>query len=129
MQTLLQTIIFMETLQEILIVDILRVLGIVPLRIVYWNSINYFSKRLSSNTYRFIYCFFTNLIDYPIEQIKINKMLNKNFFNPMGYISLLSRNIIFAIGFAISINSIENKNYNGAVGGFVGSLFLILSIV
>jgi len=101
-----------------------RVLGILPLRIIYWNSINYFSKKkynpILTGTYT---AFLQTLVDYPIEQIKINQMLNKKvIFNPMGYISLLSRNTIFAVGFTISIDSIENKNYSGAVGGLVGSL-------
>ena len=101
-----------------------RILGIVPLRIVYWNSINYFSKKsyhpILIGTYT---SFLQTIVDYPIEQIKINKMLNKKvIFNPMGYSTLLLRNTIFAVGFAISINSIENKNYSGAVGGMVGSL-------
>lgn len=101
-----------------------RILGILPLRIIYWNSINYFSERncnpILTGTYT---AFLQTLVDYPIEQIKINQMLNKKvIFNPMGYISLLSRNTIFAVGFTISINSIENKNYSGAIGGLVGSL-------
>ena len=101
-----------------------RFIGIIPLRIVYWNSINYFNSRgfnpiiTGINT-----AFLQTLVDYPIEQIKINKMLNTNiFFNSKGYLSLLLRNSIFAVGFTTCVNSIENKNYSGAVGGLLGSL-------
>ena len=35
---------------------------------------------------------------------------------------LLLRNTIFAVIFTSSVNNIDDKRYNGAVGGFLGSL-------
>lgn len=100
-----------------------RILGIIPLRVVYWNSINYFNKKgYNSLTTGIMSSILQTIIDYPIEQIKINKMLNKKvFFNNMGFQMLLLRNTLFCVGFTYSINNIDN-NYNAAIGGLIGSI-------
>ena len=101
-----------------------RILGIIPLRIIYWNSIDYFSSlNYSSLNTGVLTSILQTTIDYPIEQIKINKMLNtKIYFNHLGCLTLLLRNTIFAVIFTSSVNNIEDKRYNGAIGGFLGSL-------
>lgn len=101
-----------------------RVVGIIPLRIVYWNSISYFSnKGYSSVSTGILTSFIQTIIDYPIEQKKINNMLNSRvIFNPIGYSMLLTRNTIFAVCFTLSVNNIEDNRYNGAVGGLLGSI-------
>ena len=101
-----------------------RIIGIIPLRIVYWNSINYFSnKGFNSINTGLLTSFFQTMIDYPMEQKKINMMLSsKVYFNPIGYSMLLARNSIFAVAFTCSINMIDDNRYNGAVGGLLGSI-------
>lgn len=101
-----------------------RIVGIIPLRIIYWNSIDYFSSlNYSSLNTGVLTSILQTSVDYPIEQIKINKMLNTTiYFNVLGCCMLLLRNTIFAVIFTSSVNNIEDKRYSGAIGGFFGSL-------
>ena len=58
-----------------------RIVGIIPLRIIYWNSIDYFSSlNYSSLNTGILTSVLQTTVDYPIEQIKINKMLNTTTF-------------------------------------------------
>lgn len=122
-----------------------RIIGIVPMRILFWNSLSYFqSKNYHPVSTGLLTAIIQTSIDYPIEQIKIQKILNNNNLSSafkqkglfQGYIATLSRNSGFAIILQSIINSIPKNNqsnqsnnytiskqyYYGAIGGFTGAL-------
>jgi hypothetical protein len=108
-----------------------RLIGIVPMRVLFWNSLEYFKNKGFNPCYAAI-C--TSLIqttvDYPIEQIKTQKIINNcsifQSFNNVKITHAVSTHLIRNIGFAVCFNSIIQKDpdsfYYGAVGGFVGSV-------
>lgn len=104
-----------------------RLIGVAPMRLVYWNSISFFKEKNYSSLKTGIYASsLQTILDYPIEQIKIRRMLQSNniFKNTnhfLGFITLLSRNIGFCITFVSSINYFENDYYSGAIGGLTGA--------
>lgn len=109
-----------------------RLVGIVPMRVLFWNSITYFRE----SGFNPILCgVFTAIVqtsvDYPIEQIKIQRMLHNNhsilsaFQQPnliKGFSLTLGRNIGFAVVLNCCIDGHEGSFYHGAVGGFLGSV-------
>lgn len=108
-----------------------RLVGIIPMRIVFWNSLTYFKE----NNYKPLYAglltaSIQTLIDYPIEQIKIQKMLNNTtmrnaFAQPnlyKGFGITLSRNIGFAVILNKCIDGNDGSYYHGAIGGFLGAV-------
>lgn len=105
-----------------------RIIGIVPMRILFWNSIDYFKSNGYHPVMAGLYtaCIQTT-IDYPIEQIKIQKMIHNkiSFFKP-GLIPGFTFTLLRNSGFAIILNSIlshdPNSYYLGAVGGFLGAI-------
>lgn len=114
-----------------------RLLGIIPMRTVYWNTMNY-TRKITENRSSYIKYmapgivagFTQTLVDCPIEIYKINmmtKLPNKlvNFLNPyQGFIACVSRNMLFAI--PVSIGTIKyGKDYpflSGFIGGMIGSI-------
>lgn len=109
-----------------------RVIGIVPMRILFWNSISYFKEQ----GYNFILAgvctaIIQTTVDYPIEQIKVQRMINDNhsilaaFRQPnllKGYGFTLGRNIGFAVILNSCIDGQDGSHYHGALGGFLGSV-------
>lgn len=108
-----------------------RLLGIVPMRVIFWNSLTYFkNKNYNPITAGMLTAIIQTTIDYPIEQIKIQKMISdsslKNaFYKPgliPGFFTTLGRNT----GFAMILNGIISRNeksyYHAAIGGFVGAV-------
>jgi len=108
-----------------------RLIGVAPMRILFWNSITYFKERNIHPILAGVYtASIQTTIDYPIEQMKIQKMIHnqsplkafkqKNLMKGFGL--TLSRNM----GFAMVLNScIHNKDgsyYHGAIGGFMGAV-------
>ena len=108
-----------------------RFIGIVPMRIIFWNSLDYFKKK-GFNVYNaaIITSLIQTSVDYPIEQAKTQKIINNNnFLNSFQGIKIshaLSTHLIRNMGFAVCVNAIIQKNpdsfYYGAFGGFLGSL-------
>ena len=109
-----------------------RIIGIVPMRILFWNSINYF-KEIGYNPILAGLCtaVVQTSVDYPIEQIKIQRMIHNNhsilaaFTQPnllKGYTLTLSRNIGFAVLLNCCIDGHDGSYYHGALGGFIGSV-------
>ena len=110
-----------------------RLIGVVPMRILFWNSLDHF-KSIGYNP--ILAGFYTSIIqtsiDYPIEQIKTQQMIkntNQNLFNHFKDIRILPS--VFShlgrnAGFAVVINQIIQKKpdslYYGAIGGFLASL-------
>jgi Mitochondrial carrier protein len=109
-----------------------RLFGIVPMRILFWNSITYFKERgYDPITAGSLTAIIQTSVDYPIEQIKTQMMLhNENglmaaFRKPnlfKGYMYNLTRNMGFAIVLNICIDGHDGSYYHGAVGGFLGSV-------
>jgi hypothetical protein len=114
-----------------------RLVGIVPMRMVFWisqdiaenrikyNNLNLFSKGIYVGFYTSLV---QTIIDSPIENIKISKInntpINKNLFR--GFYSNYLRNNIFASSLYICNKYGEEKNINkfltGSVGGLIGSI-------
>lgn len=108
-----------------------RFVGLIPTRIVFWNILGYCqNKNLNPIKTGIIVASSQTLLDYPFEQIKIQRMINqtsvrKAFVGPTiipGFSATLSRNIGFAIilNYAISLND-KSPIYSG-IGGFLGAL-------
>lgn len=109
-----------------------RLTGIVPMRILFWNSITYFKERgYNPILAGILTAMIQTSVDFPIEQVKTQKMLKNNhsilsaFQQPglvKGFSANLGRNIGFAIVLNCCIDGHDGSYYHGAVGGFFGSL-------
>jgi hypothetical protein len=128
-----------------------RLVGIVPMRLMYWSSMTASSEYISHRTQYLenslnkyvpthisnfvinsipglITGFAQSIIDNPIEVAKIKLMSGgsdikiNNLYQGFGY--LLGRNILFAIPVAYSVKTYgrENSFLAGAVGGLIGSI-------
>ena len=113
-----------------------KMVGFVPMRLVFWTSLDYFNSKgynpIMSGIYTSI---IQTTLDYPIEQTKIyniNKKLKSkkySIFDPFRSVRIvpsigynLTRNMVFAL----IVNGIIQKDpkslYYGALGGLAGSL-------
>ncbi len=117
-----------------------RVLGIIPMRCVFWSSqsisYNIYNKYIDNKK---IICilsgvtggFFQSIVDNPIEVLKNNeyilKILKEKY--SIGYKATLSRNMIFAGIFGYGSNYYKSDNYyiNFINAGFWGFLAAIIS--
>lgn len=108
-----------------------RLVGIVPMRVLFWNSLEYFkNNNFSPCKAAVITSVLQTTVDYPIEQIKTQKIINNcNTLQSFNNVRLFPASITHLarnMGFAICVNSIiqndPNSLYYGAFGGFVGSL-------
>lgn len=128
-----------------------RLVGIVPMRLMYWSSMtyttdyinvnynkinnslnNFLPNNISKFTINLIPGLITGLtqsiIDNPIEVAKIKLMTGSNDIKMsnlyQGFNYLVGRNIIFAIPVAYSIKNYgeENSFLAGAFGGLIGSI-------
>ena len=68
-----------------------RLVGIVPMRMVFWNSIDYFHNRgFNSCMAKVLTSIIQTTIDFPIEQAKTQKMIyNKSFLKSFNDIKLI----------------------------------------
>lgn len=108
-----------------------RLIGIVPMRILFWNSLEYF-KAKGYGVYKtaILTSVVQTTIDYPIEQIKTQKIINNvSFYNSFRNIDIIKASgvhLLRNIGFTICVNYFIQKDpnslYFGAVGGLFGSL-------
>ena len=109
-----------------------RLVGIVPMRVLFWNSITYFKERGYNPVLAGVYTAIVQTsVDFPIEQIKTQKMLNNNhsmiaaFRQPnlfKGFSCNLARNAGFAIVLNCCIDGHDGSYYHGAMGGFLGAV-------
>jgi len=112
-----------------------RLFGIVPMRFIFWNSLEYFkNKNFNSLQSAILTSIIQTTIDYPVEQIKTQQILKKNLkkgdllksFNYKSSIPAFNFHLIRNMGFAICFNKIIHLDteslYYGAIGGFVGSI-------
>ena len=108
-----------------------RLYGIIPMRIIFWNSLDFFQKKgFNSVSSGVLTSIIQTSVDYPIEQIKTQKIINnKPFYLSFKNISILKsgfthlgRNAIFATTFNGVIQRDRKSLYYGAIGGFFGSL-------
>lgn len=108
-----------------------KMVGFVPMRVGFWSGMDFFNKNgygvIKSGVYT---AGLQTLIDYPIEQIKTQRVLNDvNVMNAFKGIKLLPsfgvhlmRNMIFMGVLNSVIESNRDSMYVGAVGGLAGSL-------
>lgn len=108
-----------------------RLLGVIPLRVTFWNTLNYCrEKNFDSVKTGTIVASVQTLLDYPLEQAKIQRMINnssvRNAFVGKtvfpGFLATLGRNIGFAIVLNKSISQDPDSIYWSAFGGFAGAL-------
>ena len=112
-----------------------RLIGIIPMRLVYWGTLNSMNHATTGMEKHIQYLapglvagFAQTLIDNPIEVFKVKLMTGatnvklNTLYN--GFAPCLVRNIIFALGVGISTKTYgkENPFLSAAVGGFLGSL-------
>ena len=103
----------------------------VPLRVTFWNTSKLLQrKKYDSIKTGTIVASVQTLLDYPLEQIKIQRMINnssvkKAFIGKTvfpGFLATLTRNIGFAIILNKSISQDPDSIYWSAIGGFTGAL-------
>jgi solute carrier family 25 2-oxodicarboxylate transporter 21 len=117
-----------------------RILGIVPMRLVYWGSLitmNDFTKDTNKLSKYIIPGLVAGsvqtLVDNPIEVMKIKLMTSTNNINIndinykllyKGFNACLARNILFAIpvGICTRLCIFDNSFLAGATGGIIGSI-------
>ena len=108
-----------------------RLIGVIPLRITFWNTLNYCRERkFNSIETGTIVASVQTLLDYPLEQAKIQRMINNYSFKKAfigetvipGFMATLGRNIGFAIILNQSISQNPDSLYWSAFGGFTGAL-------
>ena len=101
------------------------------MRILFWNSITYCKEKNVHPILTGIYtAFIQTTVYYPIEQIKIQKMIHNqsalNAFNQKnltkGFVLTLLRNMGFTIVLTSCIHNNNDSYYQGAIGGFMGSI-------
>jgi hypothetical protein len=111
--------------------SMVRLVGLVPMRMIFWNSIYYCNDKGYSNFKTSIMASsLQTILDYPIEQIKIQKMIHNR---PLcdcikiktllpGFTTTLTRNFGFLYIMNYCITMEPDNKYNSAIGGLLGSL-------
>lgn len=109
-----------------------RLIGVVPMRMLFWNSLDFFQRKGYSPIYSgLITSIIQTSVDYPIEQIKTQQINNNNYnvlkcFSHVKIFPSLGFHLLRNAGFAIIINDIIQRKpesiYYGAIGGFTASL-------
>ena len=108
-----------------------KLIGTVPMRILFWNSIIYCKEQNIHPILAGIYIgSIKSILDYPLEQIKIQKMIHNqsalNAFNQKnltkGFALTLLRNMGFTIVLTSCIRNNDDSMIHGAIGGFMGSI-------
>jgi len=101
-----------------------KLIGLVPMRMCFWLGLDYCNKKKYNLLKTSMFMGSTQtLIDYPLEQLKINKMFNSVPKNYLGaFLPHYGRNLIFVYSFLYFKNSTNNPFLGGAIGGVVGSI-------
>ena len=108
-----------------------RLTGVIPIRMVFWNVLGECrARKYSSFKTGVIVASFQTLLDYPFEQIKIQKMINNSswrnaFYGPTiipGFMANLGRNIGFAVVLNYAISQNDVSPIMSGMGGFAGAL-------
>lgn len=108
-----------------------RLVGIIPMRVLFWNSLDFFNnKGFSAINSAIATSIIQTSVDYPIEQIKTRKMIsNYSIFESFKKTNIslaFGTHLVRNMGFAICLNNfiqMDNESfYYAALGGFVGSL-------
>lgn len=95
-----------------------RLIGVIPMRMIFWSSISYFNeKKVNPLLSGFYTSVLQTAIDYPVEQIKIQQMNNIKPINAFRNINLkgaisshLLRNSIFAMSTSYVINKYRDDH-------------------
>lgn len=112
-----------------------RVLGIMPMRLVYWETMRNMNKRVEGEARWFQLIvpgiavgLAQTLIDNPIEVLKVRRMTgeSKTAIDSIfkGYMPTLYRNIIFSITVSAAVKTFgeEQPFLSAAMGGLIGSI-------
>lgn len=116
-----------------------RLIGIIPMRNIFWSTQSEIKRYLISNNINhktnFLYvgsgsAFMQTLFDYPVESMKTKIISNEkiiigDLFRYKGYVANLYRNMIFSSVFTFfcynNSNNIDNFN-SAVVGSVLGSI-------
>lgn len=108
---------------------ITRFMGVLPMRTVYWSSMEY-CKNIGTNIYLvpFIASSFQTLIDYPIEQIKTNIINGRKYtYIPdrllKAFLYNYMRNVVFTYGLFMGIEYLHNPYLGGLLGSVISHPF------
>ena len=114
-----------------------RLLGVLPMRLVYWTSMTKSQQLLSDKPKHIKYLFSgiivgscQTIIDNPIEVMKIKLMFDKTKilshlkYSYVGFNPCIIRNVIFATCVGTTINETPNTHtlISGGIGGIIGSI-------
>jgi len=110
-----------------------RFMGVVPTRMLFWNSIYYCKhNELSLTQTSLLLSSLLTLVDYPIEQVSVRKMLYKAPLRECfkkatlvpGLSATLLRNFgfIYTMNYSITRQSDKHAFTAGAMGGLFGAL-------
>lgn len=111
-----------------------RLCGIVPMRCVYWGTMNTMNELMKDSNHfakillaPLVVGLVQTCVDNPIEVLKIRQITGgKLAFNSLtnGFTATLCRNMLFALPVSYSIRTYgtENPFLAGAIGGVVGSI-------
>ncbi len=108
-----------------------KLLGTIPMRIIFWCSLdNFNSKGFNPIISGCLTSFIQTTIDYPIEQIKTQRMVHNrkivDSFKNINFSGAISTHLLRNIGFAVIVNYTISRNpdsnYHAAIGGFIGSI-------
>lgn len=101
-----------------------KIIGIIPMRMTFWLGLDYCNS-MNYNLLKTILFIGTSqtLIDYPLEQIKMNQIFNSTPKNYLGAIlPHYGRNLLFVSSFLHFKQKFDNPFIGGALGGVVGSI-------
>jgi hypothetical protein len=101
-----------------------KIIGLIPMRMSFWLGLDYCnSKKYNLVKTSFLMGTSQIIIDYPLEQLKINQIFNSTPKNYLGAVlPHYGRNLLFVSCFLYSKSKIDNPFVGGAVGGLVGSI-------
>jgi solute carrier family 25 (mitochondrial 2-oxodicarboxylate transporter), member 21 len=113
-----------------------RLIGVVPMRLMYWGTLNNMNDITSSSSNRFVQYVVPgivagavqSIVDNPIEVLKTKLMTGatnvqwRTLYD--GFVPLISRNIVFAIhvGCFTKLWGQDQPFLAGAFGGMIGSI-------
>ncbi len=108
-----------------------RLLGSYPMRLIYWNSTNYCKEnKINPILGGAVVGFLQTTMDYPIEVIKTNKVINNLSWsasfnkvkNSHAFLIHFKRNLLFASSVITSVSMFKDNNYASGIGGLIGSV-------
>lgn len=114
-----------------------RFIGVVPMRTLYWGTIEYLKYNKYPNYMIPLLTASSQIVvDYPIEQMKVNQMNGRNMcYIPSrsnvfsGFLAHYVRNILFTCGFFYGDLMVGSPFIGGAIGSLISHPFDTLKTI